>query len=83
MLCQSCSPGSLASAHGCCALCPKDVSGLPAHVAFPAVSATVTTIERGTPVAELDFPDVLGLTAANHVIAVPLLGVVDGPGLAA
>lgn len=77
------SPESLASAHGSRSLSFKDVSRLPAHVALTAVGATLTTLQGGTSIAELDLSDVFGLAAAEHLVAVPLLGVINGPSLAA
>ena len=52
-------------------------------MAFSAVGATETSVERVAGLGEHRLFDVISLAAADHVLRIPLLHIIDGPGLAA
>ena len=52
-------------------------------MAFSAVGAAETRVERVAGLGEHSLLDVIGLAAADHVLRIPLLHIIDGPGLAA
>ena len=52
-------------------------------MAFSAVSTAETRVRRVAGLSEHSLSDVINLAAANHILRIPLLHIIDGPGLAA
>lgn len=52
-------------------------------MAFSAVGATETSVKRVAGLSEHSLFNVFSLAAADHVLRIPLLLIIGGPGLAA
>ena len=52
-------------------------------MAFSAVSTAETRVRRVAGLSEHSLSDVINLAAANHILRIPLLHIIGGPGLPA